>query len=277
MIADDESVQQTSIDAEVKIPSWRARLFWVSIGLLSLAAFGALGAIVAERPSAPLTVPALARLESPRGYKYANEFCIGKIKNGVRDVSKDGNGFICSAATGKFGCDTAEKLASLHCACKYCYMQCGMSNTEWGLTCLPPPVKNEFCIGKIKDGVPDPTKDGNGYICDAATGKFGCETTEKLGSLRCACAHCYSQCGMSNTEWGLTCLPPPVKNDFCVGKIKNGIADTTKDGNGYICHAAHFKPGCETVEQLSSLDCACRYCYSQCGLSRTEWGLCAQS
>jgi hypothetical protein len=263
--------------------SWRARLFRGGVGLLSLIAFGTFGVLVAKpSASAPTNEPALARaesthLQSTRGYKYANDFCIGKIKGGVRDVSKDGNGFICGAATGKFGCDTPEKLGTLHCACKYCYSQCGMSGTEWGLTCLPPPIKNDFCIGKIKGGVADPSKDGNGYICDAAAGKYGCEAPNNISSLKCACTHCYSQCGMANTEWGLTCLPPPAKNDFCVGKIQAGIADPHKDGNGYICAAAFGKPNCDTPAQLATLECACKYCYSQCGLSRTEYGLCTQS
>jgi len=61
---------------------------------------------------------------------YANPFCVGKVGRGGANPHKDGNSYVCKAAVGKAGCTTSEELASIFCACCYCYNQCGLKDTE---------------------------------------------------------------------------------------------------------------------------------------------------
>jgi hypothetical protein len=140
----------------------RARLCRASIRILGLVAVGTIGSALvrtetapaaAARARAPAAPPARRRLdpeveavqgrrldveaETTKVYKYANDFCVGKIKGGFRNADKDGNGYICRAAVGKLDCATPEQLGSLRCACDHCFIQCGMRNTPWELCAAP--------------------------------------------------------------------------------------------------------------------------------------------
>ncbi|KAG8460753.1 hypothetical protein KFE25_010808 [Diacronema lutheri] len=66
----------------------------------------------------------------------------------------------------------------------------------------------------------------------------------------------------------------PFKNDHCVGKMEGNVTDPDEDGAGYICSKAIGEPNCTTPEELSSLYCACCFCYRQCRMQKTPDALC---
>lgn len=94
-------------------------------------------------PNATVAAPAKPKVDEPevevphkldysKPFKYiSNDYCVGKEGHSGHDDSHDGRGFICARALGKPGCKTKSQLKSLWCACCHCYVECGMSNTEW--------------------------------------------------------------------------------------------------------------------------------------------------
>ncbi|KAJ1626155.1 hypothetical protein T492DRAFT_1034936 [Pavlovales sp. CCMP2436] len=97
----------------------------------------------ADPPVMMATRPTLADAERhSRETPYPNKFCVGKAKNSSSvpaqgsDTTQEpdnGNGFICTKALGQDKCTTPAELASIYCACCQCYVQCGMSHTEWAV------------------------------------------------------------------------------------------------------------------------------------------------
>ncbi|KAJ1635816.1 hypothetical protein T492DRAFT_964133, partial [Pavlovales sp. CCMP2436] len=63
-------------------------------------------------------------------------------------------------------------------------------------------------------------------------------------------------------------------NEYCIGKEGKGGANSRKNGNGFICKAAIGKLNCTSADELAGLQCACCYCYSQCGMQNTENAMC---
>jgi hypothetical protein len=62
-------------------------------------------------------------------------------------------------------------------------------------------VGNEYCVGQRDQATWNPLADGQGAICAKAVGQPSCGNATALGSLYCACCHCYAPCGMSRTAW----------------------------------------------------------------------------
>jgi len=78
-------------------------------------------------PAAPTPQPVAAGL-GPSDAR--NLWCSGAQGTGAADMSQEGHGYLCRAALGQPGCETPTELASLYCACCYCYSECSMQNTR---------------------------------------------------------------------------------------------------------------------------------------------------
>lgn len=157
------------------------------------------------------------------------------------------------------------------------------------------PFANPWCIGK-QAVPPDPTRDGNGHLCQRAVAQPGCATDEQRASLVCACCYCYDECGLEHTvakgcSWfcasmsylrgagmdGLTERAPAparahtrVRNAHCIGNLRHRSHSSPRaEGTGYICKAALMAVGCTDDDALGRVECACCYCYDECALRDT--------
>jgi len=219
--------------------------------------------VAAKADEAPVPVPSHPDFGKPS--QIANQYCIGKEGSHGHSDHSNGRGFICVRAIGKPGCTTKSQLESLYCACCACYVECGMSNTEW-----------DACA---HDGTCGAALGGGAHaavaLAPSAAVSPHSAARPKLAVAVAAVAAKADEAPVpvpSHPDFG---KPSQIANQYCIGKEGSHGHSDHSNGRGFICVRAIGKPGCTTKSQLESLYCACCACYVECGMSNTEWDACA--